>query len=95
MKGGQIDNPQDKLPSKSPALLGLISEKGGITDSINHDSARIWIESYNYLPIEKMLTLHGAIIVIKPLVNKNKNNLYYNMFLEKGSYKHKSNTEYF
>ena len=31
----------------------LISEKSGITDSINHDYARIRIDSYNYSPIEK------------------------------------------
>ena len=28
-------------------------------------------------------------------VNKNKNHYYYNIFLEKGSYKDKFNTEYF
>ena len=32
---------------------------------------------------------------IKSVVNKNKNEDYYNIFLEKGSYKDKSNTEYF
>ena len=31
----------------------LISEKSGITDSINHDFARIRIDSYNSSPIEK------------------------------------------
>ena len=31
----------------------LISKKGGITGSINHNLARIRIESYNSLPIEK------------------------------------------
>ena len=73
----------------------LISEKGGITDSINNDFARIRIESYNSLPIEKILTFHSVIILIKPVLNKNKNNYYYNIFLEKGLYKDKSNTRYF
>ena len=31
----------------------LISEKKGITDSINHNFARIRTDSYNSLPIEK------------------------------------------
>ena len=31
----------------------LISEKGGITDIINHNSARIRIDSYNSLPVQK------------------------------------------
>ena len=35
----------------------LISEKSGITDSINHNFERIRIGSYNYLPIEKKLNL--------------------------------------
>ena len=33
-------------------------------------------------------------MLIKSLVNKDKNNYYYNIFLGKGSYKDKSNTEY-
>ena len=32
----------------------LISEKSGITESINHNFARIRIDSYNSLPIEKI-----------------------------------------
>ena len=34
-------------------------------------------------------------ILIKSVVNKNKNEYYYNIFLEKGSYKDKSDTRYF
>ena len=36
----------------------LINEKSGITDSINHNFGRIRIESYNTLPIEKILTMN-------------------------------------
>ena len=32
----------------------LISEKSSITDSINHNFTRIRIDSYNYLPTEKI-----------------------------------------
>ena len=70
----------------------LISEKSGITDSINHDFARIRIDLYNSLSIEKTLSFHYVIILIKSVVNKKESNYYCNIFLEKGSHKDKSNT---
>ena len=73
----------------------LIGEKSGITDSINYNFARIRIDSYNSLPIEKILTFDNVATPIKSVVNENKNHYYYNIFLEKGSNKHKSNTQYF
>ena len=73
----------------------LIVEKGDITDSINHNFGRIIIDSYNSLPIEKILTFCNVIILIKLVVNKNKKEYYYNIFLEKGLYKDKSNACYF
>ena len=42
-----------------------------------------------------ILTFHNVIILIKSVVNKNKNEYYYNIFLEEGLYKDKSNTKYF
>ena len=72
-----------------------MSGKNGITDSINHSFAEIRIDSYNSLPIEKILTFHNVIILIKSVVNKNKNEYFYNIFLEKGLYKDRSNTRYF
>ena len=54
---------------------------------------------YNFLPIlfniEKISTFDNVIILMKSIVNKNKNNYYYNVFLEKSSYKDKSNAQYF
>ena len=73
----------------------LISRKIGITDTINHNFARITIDSYKSLPIKKILTFHNVIIFIKSVVNKNRNNYYYNIFLEKVSYEDKSSTQYF
>ena len=67
----------------------LISEKSGITDGINHKLARIRIDSYDSLPIEKISTFYNVIILIMSVVNKNKNEYYYNIFLEKGFYKDK------
>ena len=68
----------------------LVSEKSGIADSINHNFARIRIHSYDSLPIEKMLTFHHVITVIKLVFNRNKSEYYYNIFLEKGLYKDKN-----
>ena len=48
----------------------LISKKSGITDSINHNLARIKIDSYNSSPIEKNTDFSFVIILIKSVVNK-------------------------
>ena len=82
----------DKICNK---INYLLSEKGGITDSINHNFGKSRIDSYDSLPIEKILTCHNVIILIKSVVNKNKNEYYYNILLGKGSYKDKSDTRYF
>ena len=47
------------------------------------------IQMVLYLLLKKKLTFHNVIILIKSVVNKDKNNCY---FLEKGSCKDKSNT---
>ena len=39
------------------------------------------IESCYSLSIEEILTFHDVLILIKIVVNKNKNHFYYNMFL--------------
>ena len=62
-----------------------MKKKSGITDSINHNFGKITIDSYNSLPIEKILTFHNVIKLINLVVNKDRNNYYYNIFLEKGS----------
>ena len=51
----------------------------------SHYYAKINIDSYNSLPLQKKLTLH-VIILIKSNFNKDKNNYYHNIFLNKGSY---------
>ena len=67
-------------------------EKSEYKYIINHDFARIRIDSFNSLPIEKTMSFHNVIIFIKSVVKKNKNNYYFNTFLEKGSCEDKSNT---
>ena len=46
----------------------------------------------NILKVKKLvlqMAFHSVIILIKSVVNKNKNKCYFNMFLEKGFYKDK------
>ena len=48
-----------------------------------HYYAKIKFDFYDCLPIEKTLTLHKVIIPIKSVFNKDRNDYYYNIFLEK------------
>ena len=52
----------------------LINTKSEVEYIINHNFARIRIDSYNSLPIEKTLTFHNIIILIKSVDNTNKYN---------------------
>ena len=47
--------------------------KSSITNSINYNFGKIKIDSYNYLPIKKILAFHNVIILINSVANKNKN----------------------
>ena len=51
----------------------LISLKSGIKYILSHYFAKIKVDSYDSLPIEKRLTLHNAIMHIKSVLNKDKN----------------------
>ena len=64
----------------------LISLKSNITYIFSHCFGKIKVRSYNSLPIEKALTLHNVIILIKSVLNKEKNHCCYKIFLEKCSY---------
>ena len=68
----------DSIGYKSKVLVIM---KKGFKNSIDHNFARITIDSYSSLPIEKILTFHNVIILIKSTVNNNEN-YYYNIFLE-------------
>ena len=70
----------------------LISQKSATTNRINYNFEKIKTDSYNSLPIKKNIdcyNTHNVTILIKSVVNKNENKYYYNIFLEKGSYKYK------
>ena len=45
-----------------------ISKKSGTTDSSNHNFGEIRIDSYNYLPVEKIFNFHIVTILIKSVV---------------------------
>ena len=63
----------------------LISVRKGITDVISHNYAKIKVDSYNSVPLEKTMTFHNVVILIKAVFDKDRNNYYYNIFLEKAS----------
>ena len=67
----------DKIYDKINHLIG---DKSFIPDSINHNFVKIRTDSFNSLPIEKKMAFHNLIIFIKSVVNKNKNEYYYNIF---------------
>ena len=64
----------------------LRSLKSSLTYIFSHYFAKIKVDSYDSLPIEKRLNLHSVIILIKSVFNKDKNHDYYEIFLEKFSY---------
>ena len=78
------------IPKKYHAIYNriryLISLKNGITYISSNYDAKIKVDSCDSLPIEKTLTLHNVLILIKSILNKDKNRYYYNRFLEKCSY---------
>ena len=66
-------------------IRSLIEVKSGITYVISHNYAKIKANSYDSLPLEKTMTFHNVIIIVKSVFNKDKNNYYYIILLEKAS----------
>ena len=64
----------------------FVTKKYGITYVISHNNAKIKVDSYDFLSLEEALTLHNVLILIKSVFNKEKNNYWSIIFLEKGSY---------
>ena len=52
---------------------------------ISHNYAKVKVDPYDSLYLEKTMTVH-VIIPIKSVFNKDKNSCYYNIFLEKVLY---------
>ena len=66
--------------------LETLQVKKVVLDVISNNYARIKIDSFDGLSLEKALPFH-VIILIKSVFNKDQNYCYYNVFLEKCSYK--------
>ena len=64
----------------------LISLESVITYIFFHHFAKIKVDSFDFLPIEKILTLDNVIRLIKSFLDKNENHYYYKIFLENCSY---------
>ena len=47
--------------------------------------AKIKVDSYDSFSLERKMTFHDAVVLIKSVFNKDKNNYYYNIFSEKAS----------
>ena len=80
-------------PEKYDAICNriryFISQKSDITYVVSDNYAKIKINSYDSLALEKSLTLRIVIILIKSVFNKDKNHYYYYyVFLEEFSYKY-------
>ena len=57
-----------------------MSIKNCFTYIIPHNYAKIKVYSYDSLSLEKTMTFHDVIILIKSVFNKDKNNHYYIYF---------------
>ena len=65
----------------------LTGQKSSITYVTSHNYAKINVDSYSPLSLEKALTFHRVILLIKSVFDKDKSIYYCNIFLEKSSYK--------
>ena len=74
-------------PEKHDAIYNRIrypiNLKVGITDVFSDCYARMKVDSYDSLPIEKTLTLNNLKILINSVFCKYQNHHYYNIFSEK------------
>ena len=64
----------------------LISLKSSIGYVFSHFYAKVNVDSCDSSPIDKILTLNHVIILIKLVLNKDKNHYYYKIFLAKCSH---------
>ena len=67
--------------------------KTGITYLIPHNYVKMKVNTCNSLPLAETLTFHNVIKHIKSIWVKDKNNYYYNIFLEKCLYELPKNND--
>ena len=71
----------------------FVRAKNGITYAFSRNYARIKVDSYDSLPLEKTLTFHNATIHIKSTLNKDRIHYNYKIFLEKDLYEIPKNNQ--
>ena len=57
--------------------------KSNISDIYSHKYTKIKINFNDELPLEKAITIHNVMILVKSAFDKNHNHYYYKVFLEK------------
>ena len=67
-------------------IICLLGVKSGITYVFSHFCTKIKVDLCDSLSLEKKLAFHNVILTIQSVFNKNKNNYFFNVFLENGSY---------
>ena len=77
-------------PEKHDAIYNriryLMSLKSDTTYAFCHHYTKIKVNSYGSFPIEKRLTLQNVKMLIKSVLNNDKNHYYHDKFLGKCSY---------
>ena len=64
----------------------LIGVKSGSAYIISHNYAEIKVDSYDSVLLGKTKTFHDVIVFTKSVFNRDKNNSYFNIFLQKDSH---------
>ena len=77
----------EKYDSIYSRVRCLISTKSGLPYTISHNYVKSKVDSYDFLPLEKAITFHNVLILIKSVFNKDKNDWNYYIFVEKASCK--------
>ena len=77
---------KEKNDSTYIRVIYLMSVKSCISYTISHNYAKIKVDSWGSLPLEKEITFCDVMTLIKSVFNKDWNSYYYNIFLEKSSY---------
>ena len=76
----------EKYDAINNRIRYLLSQKSGIAYFFPQITQKCKVGSYDFLPVEKILTLHNVIILIKSVLSKDQNHYYYKIFLQKCSY---------
>ena len=79
-------------PEKHDAIFNrirhLITQESSTTNVVSHNYTKNKTDLNDSLPLEKISTLPNAITLTKSVFNEDQNQYYYNIFLEKCSYKY-------